>query len=235
MLDLLSIHCVEEANILFVITSQAAASVCRRFCQTSGPDWWSASSPWLIPSISSVMTTWSVSANTLNSCSLLGTCRANYVYKCVSWLYILWNQHDCIELFPYFFCWKVTRAFVAARALSQGLSTGRDIVNKATKVSDVLLLNPKHSYLHILVSYISRLCVLWSCCFSWQPIRSVSVGWCVSGTAPCVEECPPCSPATLSASMWWRAAWPIRLTWTTNGTISLVGLNWKTSWSAANV
>lgn len=25
---------------------QAAASVCQRFCQTSGPDWWSASSLW---------------------------------------------------------------------------------------------------------------------------------------------------------------------------------------------
>ncbi|CAG08301.1 unnamed protein product [Tetraodon nigroviridis] len=30
---------------------------------------------------------------------------------------------------------QVTRAFVAARALSQGLSTGRDIVNKATKLT----------------------------------------------------------------------------------------------------
>ena len=29
----------------------------------------------------------------------------------------------------------MSRAFIAARALSQGLATGRDIVNKATKVS----------------------------------------------------------------------------------------------------
>lgn len=29
---------------------------------------------------------------------------------------------------------QVSRAFVAARALSQALATGRDIVNKATKV-----------------------------------------------------------------------------------------------------
>ena len=31
---------------------------------------------------------------------------------------------------------QVSRAFIAARALSQGLATGRDIVNKATKVTD---------------------------------------------------------------------------------------------------
>lgn len=33
---------------------------------------------------------------------------------------------------------QVSRAFIAARALSQGLATGRDIVNKATKVSGFL-------------------------------------------------------------------------------------------------
>lgn len=49
---------------------------------------------------------------------------------------VLWLMFFCSLGFSF----QVSRAFIAARALSQGLATGRDIVNKATKVSDILSL-----------------------------------------------------------------------------------------------
>lgn len=118
----------DQSKLIFIffVTSQAVASVCQRFCQTSGPDWWSASSPWLIPIINSAMTTWSVLANTPSSCSLLETCRANYVYKCV-WLTIhSLDHHDWIDwviaiLFSFFPWLKGHSGFCCCQSSVTGL------------------------------------------------------------------------------------------------------------------
>lgn len=68
---------------------------------------------------------------------------ANFVYKCVyskiyradiNCTYIAGWQRGTLICYLWFDI-QVSRAFIAARALSQGLATGRDIVNKATKVS----------------------------------------------------------------------------------------------------
>lgn len=143
--------------------------VCQKCCQISGPDWWSEFSLWSTPSISSVRTTWSVSANTPNSCSRLVTFPANSEHKCVTSRVTETNSLDTSSSRMRVGCnvwvmngnvWlyiQVSRAFIAARALSQGLATGRDIVNKATKVSGFL------SYSSGKRAFISHYIFCWQC------------------------------------------------------------------------
>lgn len=72
---------IRDVSSQLLLCPQGAVWVCQKSSQTSGPGWWSESSPWWTRSISSARTTWSVSANTPNSCSPLGTSHANCVYK----------------------------------------------------------------------------------------------------------------------------------------------------------
>lgn len=72
---------IKDVSSHLLLRPQGAVWVCRRSFQTSGPGWWSESSPWSTLSTSSVTTTLSVSANTPNSCCPLGTSHANCAYR----------------------------------------------------------------------------------------------------------------------------------------------------------
>lgn len=75
-------------------------------------------------------------AATIWGCPSQTSCTSVYTVKSTEliYTYIAGWQRGTLICYLWFDI-QVSRAFIAARALSQGLATGRDIVNKATKVS----------------------------------------------------------------------------------------------------